>query len=368
MVPPNECQYAFVLKVATMRACSISSQLNDRSQRACARLAAGKPALQPRPHQARVRAVGYRRKPQLQQRCWYHEKCLGATKGEMMVKLVLTDMDNTLLAFQHPVSDRALAAIHSLLDQGVRFGPASGRDYDSVLESFRGDEACIQTALFSNGKRIFVDGSLINQTAVDRDSMVTMAKMVYDLPGVYISGRGEGGGFVSGSTLESLLGTEWGGRRASELVDPEDIPTWAIVTAGLHFEDGSEDIDNEAWADKIREACPKLDLLSPGSRMFDVVPHGWSKASGVRVLQILLAIDASEIVAFGDSDNDLEMLKAVGHPVAVANANDAVKSVARHFIGSVEEDAVGAALTDLAELGDAAYDKWDAEAEAKGWM
>ncbi|MBP3893615.1 MAG: HAD family phosphatase [Atopobiaceae bacterium] len=285
-----------------------------------------------------------------------------------MIKLVLTDMDNTLVAYEIPASERAISGIHKLLDKGILFGPASGRDYDSVVISFRGDTDCVKTALFSNGKRIFVDGTLMNQTGVDRDSMVTMAKMVYDLPGVYVSGRGEGGGFVTGSTLPSLLGTTWGGRRASELVEPDDIPHWTIVTAGLHFEEGSEMIDNVAWGDKIREACPKLDLLSPGSRMFDVVPHGWSKASAVRVLQILMAIDKDEIVAFGDSDNDLEMLKAVGHPVAVANANENVKAVARHFIGSVDEDAVGQAINDIADLGDACFEKWDAAAREKGWM
>ena len=140
-----------------------------------------------------------------------------------MVKLVLTDMDNTLVAYEIPASERAIEGIHKLLDKGVLFGPASGRDYDSVVISFRGDTDCVKTALFSNGKRIFVDGTLMNQTGVDRDSMVTMAKMVYDLPGVYVSGRGEGGGFVTGSTLPSLLGTTWGGRRASELVEPDEM-------------------------------------------------------------------------------------------------------------------------------------------------
>ena len=133
-----------------------------------------------------------------------------------MVKLVLTDMDNTLVAYEIPASQRAIEGVHKLLDKGVLFGPASGRDYDSVLISFRGDTDCVKTALFSNGKRIFVDGTLMNQTGVDRDSMVKMAEMVYDLPGVYVSGRGEGGGFVTGSTLPSLLGTTWGGRRAAE--------------------------------------------------------------------------------------------------------------------------------------------------------
>ena len=42
--------------------------------------------------------------------------------------------------------------------------------------------------------------------------------------------------------------------------------------------------------------------------------------------------------------------------------------MARHFIGSVDEDAVGQALNDLADLGDAAFDKWDAAAREKGWL
>lgn len=277
-----------------------------------------------------------------------------------MIKLVLTDMDQTLLPFQQPASERAIAAIHKLTEQGVFFGPASGRDWDSVLESFRGDAACMQTALLSNGKKIYAYGILANQTAMDRDSIVRMAKMVYDLPGVYVSGRGDAGGFITGTTLENLMRTEWGSRRAAEICEPDDVPTFPIITAGLHFEDGSEDIDNNAWADKVREACPKLDLISPGSRMFDCVPHGWSKASGLRVLQILLGVEKDEVVCFGDSDNDYNILSAVTHSVAVANANERISAIARHHIGACDDDAVGQALEDIAELGEGAFEKWDA--------
>lgn len=276
-----------------------------------------------------------------------------------MIKLVLTDMDMTLLPYGRPASDRALAAIHRLVDRGVCFGPASGRDWDSVLESFRGDESCMQTALLSNGKKIYAHGTLVNQTSMDRSNIVTMAEMVHDLPGVYVSGRGDRGGFISGSTYESLMGTTWGSRRADELCEPADIPDWPIVTAGLHFEEGSEEIDNNEWADRIRAACPKLDLISPGSRMFDCVPKGWSKESGLRILQIILAVDADEVVCFGDSDNDYKILSAVPHSVAVANANDRVRAVARHHIGSCEDDAVGYALEDIADLDEGAFEKWD---------
>ena len=95
--------------------------------------------------------------------------------------------------------------------------------------------------------------------------------------------------------------------------------------------------------------------------MFDCVPKGWSKASGLRILQILLAVRSDEVVCFGDSDNDYQILSSVEHSVAVANANDRVKTVARHHIGLCDDDAVGHALEDLARLGDGAFEKWDAE-------
>ena len=278
-----------------------------------------------------------------------------------MLKLILTDMDNTLLPFQKPASERALNAIHDLTEQGVFFGPASGRDWDSVLDSFRGDDVCMQTALLSNGKKIYAYGTLMNETAMDRQNIVDMAKMVYDLPGVYVSGRGDAGGFISGTTLPNLMGTTWGSRRAAEICEPDDIPAWPIITAGLHFEEGSEGVDNVEWGEKVRAACPKIDLISPGSRMFDCVPKGWSKASGLRILQILLAVRSDEVVCFGDSDNDYQILSSVEHSVAVANANDRVKTVARHHIGLCDDDAVGHALEDLARLGDGAFEKWDAE-------
>lgn len=277
-----------------------------------------------------------------------------------MIRLVLTDMDMTLLAPDTQTSPRALAAIHRLVDGGVLFGPASGRDWDSVLESFRGDATCMRTALLSNGKKVYLDGKLVSVTSVVREDLVRMAQMVHDLPGVYTSGRGDEGGFISGSTMESLMGTTWGSKRASELVEPQDIPTFPIVTAGLHFEEGSEDIDNNYWADKIRAVCPNIDLISPGSRMFDVVPKGWSKASGLAILENLTGITKDEVVCFGDSDNDVAILAASGHPVAVANANDRVKEVARYTIGSCYEDAVGQALEDMADLGEGAFEKWAA--------
>ena len=75
-----------------------------------------------------------------------------------MIKLVLTDLDNTLIphrpgeAFHEAVlSDEGVAAIRALLDEGVHFGPATGRAPSSMAETFRDNSWAYATGAYSNG-------------------------------------------------------------------------------------------------------------------------------------------------------------------------------------------------------------------------
>ena len=52
-------------------------------------------------------------------------------------------------------------------------------------------------------------------------------------------------------------------------------------------------------------------------------------------------------IAMGDSENDLEMLRAVGMPVAMGNANDEVKSIAKYITATNAEDGVAKAIYHL---------------------
>ena len=59
----------------------------------------------------------------------------------MAVKLILTDIDGTILPYGHMrVSERTVAAIHAALDAGIVAGPASGRFHSWIPAFFGGDE------------------------------------------------------------------------------------------------------------------------------------------------------------------------------------------------------------------------------------
>jgi hydroxymethylpyrimidine pyrophosphatase-like HAD family hydrolase len=79
----------------------------------------------------------------------------------------------------------------------------------------------------------------------------------------------------------------------------------------------------------------------------DVARAGNTKGSRLVSWAALHGIAPDEIVAFGDNQNDLSMITAVGWGVAMGNADDEVKAAAREVIGPHGTDALGIAIERL---------------------
>ena len=78
----------------------------------------------------------------------------------------------------------------------------------------------------------------------------------------------------------------------------------------------------------------------------DIMPCGINKSVGVEAMLTHFGLSAEEAIAFGDSPNDIEMLKSVGLGVAMGNASSEVKEAAAVSISSNDEDGVGHFLID----------------------
>lgn len=80
-----------------------------------------------------------------------------------------------------------------------------------------------------------------------------------------------------------------------------------------------------------------VDVLHTSIILVEVMPKGVTKVTGLQKLADSMQISLDTVMAFGDFDNDAEMLAAVGLGVAVENASTRAKEAASIIIGSVDE-------------------------------
>lgn len=273
-----------------------------------------------------------------------------------MIKLALTDLDDTLIPFGAPrASDRTIAAIHAMIDAGLHFGPVTGRVPTAMGWMFGGDDACCATGAFCNGQLVYIDGELTHKEVLDHASLQHVQDVLEDVEGAALAVYD-----VMGDGLESLVKRNVKTLEGHPGVMGEvrmggvghatrpDLGTTPWIKSNVHVSGTRDRLIRVR--DMLRAECPGLDFVlpSPTAMLIDITPHGWDKSAGVCELARELGVSMDEVAVFGDSENDLPMISAVPNSVAVANASADVAKAARWHIGPSRDDSVAAALEQIA--------------------
>ncbi len=208
-------------------------------------------------------------------------------------KMVVCDCDGTLLPpGQQQVSPAVFDIIRRLTDKGVLFVIASGRPYDQLQQLFR--PVC-QQVMF-----ICMDGALIiNRECVLAKNPVPDAKvreLLAKYPDVLLFGRRKHAAFGNpkfpGQPCSSLFAVG------------EPVLRVGINTNDTHPAEGLRTIYRaDGWVELVSETANKGAALKTLCGKFD--------------------IDLANVYAFGDNDNDVEMLGAVGHPYRMIDSKGA---------------------------------------------
>ncbi|PWZ82702.1 Cof-type HAD-IIB family hydrolase, partial [Staphylococcus pseudintermedius] len=91
----------------------------------------------------------------------------------------------------------------------------------------------------------------------------------------------------------------------------------------------------------------EVDMTTSKPFFLEFMSKGVSKGEAIKKLAERLDLDVNQMVAFGDSANDIEMFKVVGKAVAMNNASDEVKSYADMVTKSHDEDGIPYALDQI---------------------
>ncbi len=270
-----------------------------------------------------------------------------------MIKLVLSDVDGTLVPFGHShASERTYAAIRALKASGIRFGLSTGRDSVELAAQFEGQEDLFDTGILSNGKKILVDGRLVRLTLLDNDGIQRMVKLIEEYPQSFVTAyplHTKPGNpiYCMGASEDEV--EPWAQRFGfTPIISPEvpDIEVIGATIACPHEEQVMLEI-----IERGREICSGFDFVRPSRDWTDILPKGLNKGSALGLLLEELGATPDEVVVCGDADNDLSILSQVTNSVAVANAMPAVKEATRWHIGAAEDDAMADLLERMAKKG-----------------
>ena len=272
-----------------------------------------------------------------------------------MIKLVLTDLDDTLIpAGSDGASKRAIQAIHALLDRGIHFGPVSGRTPQAMGWMFGGDEACYATGAFVNGQVVRLDGETIHVEALDTGALERLRQYldegcfgaVLTLHDALDDGTAVLATSVPGQTDSLRQGTDSYKATVVQVPDRQWIKSNIVCSC-----DRSHMV---FLRDQLLHRFPEFDFVFPSAwaPYIDILPAGYSKGSAVRILADRLGISLDEVATFGDSENDMAMLEGFPNSVSVANATEETSAVARWHIGPCSNDAVAQAFEEIAAATD----------------
>lgn len=247
-----------------------------------------------------------------------------------------SDLDGTLLGPDHAVSARTRAAISAARDAGIEVVAATGRSRFTALPIL--DNTPIRWAVCSNGALVW-DG---HHQAVDLQRPIDAAlacdvigHLRATIPNVMLGWEVLGGyGFDRryGARPPSL------GRHGVAGDQPE--PTGDDTVLKLFVDHPDVTTASEAM-EVLGSALPDgVTGVSSGGPYLELTATGVNKASTLAMLADRLGVAHADVTTFGDSHNDIEMLRWAGTGVAMANAHPDVAAVSDQQAPSNAEDGV----------------------------
>ncbi|MFJ5779185.1 Cof-type HAD-IIB family hydrolase [Streptomyces sp. NPDC093094] len=263
--------------------------------------------------------------------------------GPADIRLIVTDMDGTLLDDDKQPPRRLWAVLEQLRERGVLFSPASGRQYATLAREFsRAADGMVFIA--ENGTYVVRDGVELSSDTLDPAVVAEVLETVRRL-----NAQGADVGAV-------VCGKE------SAYVERADEPFLAEVRR--YYVQNRVVADAAAVADDIlkvalfdfgsveRVTAPALapftathQVVVSGHHWVDLMNRTANKGAAIRRLQRELGITPAQTMAFGDYLNDLEMLDAAEWSFAMANAHPEVVRRARHLAPANTDDGVLRTIT-----------------------
>lgn len=243
------------------------------------------------------------------------------------MKILAIDLDQTLLRSDKSISSATREVFRRLkqtTDHKVII--ATGRAVIRAKEYMQAVEAAGIISL--NGAKTMINGEVVSEYGVEEDQAVRLIRRLLGIPDTFVNVTYPDVILTNNKSLVT-------GDHVHEYTDYETIETKEIAKVSIVTE--HPDLIQSLDFDEFH--CKLVDN-SKDPKYFAILNKKVSKLTGLTDLCHKLGLSMSDVIAFGDDYNDLDILTHAGHAVVVANAVEAIKELTEDICLSNDEDGV----------------------------
>lgn len=254
------------------------------------------------------------------------------------IKLVITDMDGTLLNSKHEVSSKFLKQFKSLQALNIHFVAASGRPYYSIIDKLKAIKNDI-IIVSENGGIVANNNSVLATKSMEKSKLKSIDNTIETIENIITIYCTKDLAYIKRTSEENItIVREYYSNY--RLIDSISEIKADVVKVALYHPKSSEQFIYPCVKD-FNTNC-KVIISSPN--WVDISEKSINKGNALKLIQEKYNIQTSEILAFGDYNNDIEMLEIAKFSVAMANAHKDVKAISKFETFSNDELGVESVL------------------------
>jgi len=259
------------------------------------------------------------------------------------VKLVVTDLDGTLLNSNHEVSDYFFKLYEEMKALNILFVAASGRPYYSMVDKLNNIKESI-IIVSENGGLAIKNDTLLLSNAIQANNLSEIANLVTDSDEMHPVFCSRNMAYVMSKSqkLMSLLKEYYSNYKVIESTSEIENDIYKIA---LYHEESSE----KNIYPLVKHLEDRFKVKVSANHWVDISENITNKGHAIKHIQDLHNISPEETMVFGDYNNDLEMLKLAKYSYAMENAHPLVKETANFLTKSNDENGVEYILQKLVD-------------------
>lgn len=249
----------------------------------------------------------------------------------MKYKLLVTDIDDTLLTTDKRITDNVKAALSAAQDAGVTLAIASGRlpiGIRPIVDALGIPSRGGYYLAFNGGLILDAEGGIVHASVLERKYLPAVYKalrpydvavLVHQHDKIFTDNNQNSYAYTEPQALGQPL------HRVDDLLTYVDWDLHKILIAG------KPEVLKEVEPVLKEQFGGELDIFRSAPWFLDVMPKGVNKGVGIRCIADKLGVGMDEVIACGDSYNDISMIETAGLGVAMQNAEDALKAQANYI-------------------------------------